>query len=59
MLVQDPALFVYDEAESLEETIRVAMAHHFIKGADLKKFRSKGDKAVSNEITQLHTMITY
>ena len=35
------------------------MAQHFSIRSGLKKFGSKGDKAVSNELTQLHTMSTY
>ena len=57
--VQDPVSFVYDEAEALEEIMGVAMEQHFIIRAGLKKFGSKGEKAVSNELTQLHTMSTY
>ena len=55
--VQDPASFVYDEAEALEEILGVAMAQHFSIRAGLNKFGSKGEKSVSNELTQLHTMI--
>ena len=35
------------------------MAQHFSIRAGLKKFGRKGEKAVSNELTQLHTMSTY
>ena len=35
------------------------MAQNFSIRAGLKKFGSKGEKSVSNELTQLHTMSTY
>ena len=57
--VQDPVPFVYDEAEALEEIMGVAMAQHCSIRAGLKKFGSKGEKSVSNEITQIHTISTY
>ena len=54
--VQDPASFVHNETESLEEIMGVAMAQHFSIRAGLKKFDSKVEKSVSNELTELHTM---
>ena len=57
--VQHPALFVHDEAEALDEILGVEMAQHFSIRAGLKKFGSKGEKVVSNELTQLYTMSTY
>ena len=57
--VQDPALFVYDEAESLEENMGVTMAQNFSIRAGLRKFGRNGEKVVSNELTQLHTIGTY
>ena len=57
--VQDPVLFMYDEAEALEETMGVEMAQHFSIRAGLRKVCSKGEKAVRNEITQLHTISNY
>ena len=57
--VQYPALFVHNEVEVLEEILGIAMAQHLSIRAGLKKFGSKGEKAVSNELTQLHTMSTY
>ena len=56
--VQDPALFVHNEAEALEEILGAAMAQHFSIRAGLKNFGIKGEKTVSNELTQLHTMST-
>ena len=50
---------MHNEAESLEEILGVAMAQHFIIRAGLNKFGRKGEKSVSNELTQLHTMSTY
>ena len=57
--VQYPALFVHNEVEVLEEILGIAMAQHLSIRAGLKKFGSKGEKAVSNDLTQLHTMSTY
>ena len=57
--VQDPASFVHNEAEALEEILGIAMAQHFIIRAVLNKFGSKGEKSVINDLTQLHTMSTY
>ena len=57
--VQDPASFVHNEAEALEEILGVAMAQHFSIRAGLRKVCSKGEKAVRNEITQLHTISNY
>ena len=42
--VQDPASFVYDEAEALEETLGATIAQHFSIRTGLKKFGSKGEK---------------
>ena len=57
--VKNPASFVYDQAESLEEILGVAMAQNFSIRAGLKEFGDKGEKSVSNELTQLHTISTY
>ena len=57
--VQYPALFVHNEVEVLEEILGIAMAQHLSIRSGLKKFGSKGEKAVSNDLTQLHTMSTY
>ena len=57
--VQDPELFVHNEAEALEEILGVAMEQHFSLTPILKKFGSKGEIEVSNELTKLHTMSTY
>ena len=51
MNVQDPSLFVYDEAGALEEILGVEMEKHLSIRAGLKKFVSQGEKAVSNELT--------
>ena len=56
--VQGPASFVHNKAEALEEILGVAMAKHFSIRPGLNKFGSKGEKAVRNELTQLHTMST-
>ena len=57
--VQDPASFVHNEAEALEEIMGTAMAQYFSIRAGLMKFGSKGEKAVRNELTKLHTMSNY
>ena len=40
--LQDPASFVHNEAEALEDIIGIAMAQNFIIRAGLNKFGSKG-----------------